>query len=272
MVYVSIVLSVFLIEFVVDFLALKIFKIHYNILYLLFLQIPKICASIICLIYSNIFWLCILSKILSKTIAVIFITDSFKFKRIVSLVILEMMLLFSIGGFVWFLILCLDATMNDVFYCKIDKKYYFIIIFSIILYVFAFFKIVRCIENNKFLKRFSAKVSFSVCGKHINLYGLIDSGNSLNDPLTRLPVILVSNESLKRFLSIQELDFLFGLKCRKICCDTVSGSKVDIPIFNVSYVELRQGKEIQKRRCMIGVISHGLENGKYDCLLHRDFL
>lgn len=270
--YIGIVLSVFIIELIVDCLVLKIFRLHYNFLYLLFLQIPKVCASVICLFYSSILWLCLLVKILSKIITVIFITDSFRFKKIVSLFVLEMILLFSIGGFIEFLILCFNATMEDVFYRKIDRKYHFLLVFSIILYIFAFFKTVRCIEKNKFLKRFSANVSFFIFGKHINLYGLIDSGNSLNDPFTKLPVVLVSRVALKKFLSLQELDFLLDLKSRKINCDTVSGSKIEVPIFNVSSVTIKQGNEVRKHRCMVGIISNGLEDGKFDCLLHRDFL
>lgn len=270
--YVSIVLSVFLVEFIVDYLVLKIFKIHYNLIFLLFLQIPKICASVLCLIYSDIVWLCFLTKILSKFVCIIFITDSFRFKRLLSLICLEMMLIFSLGGFLEFLLLCIDSTIKEVFYQKIAKKYQFLIIFSMISYIFAFFKIVRSVEKNKFLKSFSANVSFCVLGKHINLYGLIDSGNSLSDPLMKLPVVLICEGSLKKFLTGQELDLLFGARCRKICCDTVSGEKIEIPICNVSKIILRQGKLVKKHRCVIGIVSRKLENGKFDCLLHRDFL
>lgn len=270
--YISIVLSVFLIEYIVDCLILKIFKIQYSWLYLLFLQIPKICSSMICLMYSNISWLCFLSKILSKIICIIFITDSFKIKRLASLFVTEIMLLFSVGGFLSFLLMCLNATMNDLFYKKIDKNLHFLIVFLIILYIFAFFKIVRAIEKNRFLKKFLVNVSFCLFNKHINLYGLIDSGNSLFDPLTRLPVVLVSMNVLKKFLSAEELEFLKGLNLRKIKCDTISGSGVEIPIFKIKRFVLRHGNETRKHMCMIGVVEHEFNKGKFDCLLHRDFL
>lgn len=270
--YISIVLSVFLIEYIVDCLVLKIFNIQYSWLYLLFLQVPKVCSSLICLVYSNMLWLCFLSKILSKIICIIFITDSFKLKRLASLFVTEIMLLFSVGGFLSFLLMCFNATMNDLFYQKIDKKFYFLIVFLINLYIFAFFKIIRSIEINRFLKKFSVDVSFSLFNKHINLYGLIDSGNSLFDPLTRLPVVLVSINVLKKFLSVEELEFLNGLNLRKIKCDTISGPGVEIPIFKIKRFVLRHGSETRKHMCMIGVVEHEFNKGKFDCLLHRDFL
>ncbi len=270
--YISIVLSVFLIEFVVDCLILKIFKINYSWIYLLFLQVPKICASVICLIYSNIVWLCFLSKIISKMICILFITDSFKIKKLVGLFLTEIMLLFSIGGFLEFLLLYLNAGMNDLFLQKIDKNHHFLVVFLIIIYIFAFFRIVRLIEKNKFKKRFFVNVSFSLFGKHINLYGLIDSGNSLFDPLTRLPVVLVSFDVLKNILSSGELDYLLTKKSRKISCDIISGSKMEISIFKINKFLVKNENETQKHMCMVGVVEHRFDRGKFDCLLHRDFL
>lgn len=270
--YVSIVLSVFFIEFVVDYLVLKIYKINYKFLYLLFLQVPKICSSVICVLYSQMLWLCMLVKIASKIICVVFITDSFRPKKILSLLLSEILILFSVGGFISFLGLCLNSSLESVFLYKIPQKYSFLVNLFIILYIFAFFKIVRYVQNNKFAQKYLTKVSFFIEDKHINLYGLIDSGNSLLDPLTRLPVVLISFQCLRRYFSIFEMDNLIGNKCRKIKCDTISGSGFEIPVFKAQKFVARIGRESRKFVCMIGVVDRKFENGKFDCLLHRDFL
>ena len=138
--------------------------------------------------------------------------------------------------------------------------------------IFAIVKIVRNIEKNRFLKSFLAKVSLTLNGKHIVLYGLIDSGNSLFDPLTRKPVVLISIDSLRKIFSSDELLNLIEFRSRKIQCDTISGSGFEIPILRVKDFCLGSGGELKNINCMIGIVDKRFEKGKIDCLLHRYFL
>ena len=115
-------------------------------------------------------------------------------------------------------------------------------------------------------------MSFCFYGKHINLYGLIDSGNMLFDPLTRKPIVLVSVSSLERYFSKIEIDDMLKSNFRKIRCDTISGSGYEIPIIKVENFSIKCDTENREVLCLIGIVSHRFEKGKIDCLLHRDFL
>lgn len=267
----NIVFSVFLIELIVDVLIAKIFKIKFKFLYLLFLQIPKICASVVCVQFTELVWVCYLSKIISKLICILFLSDALNFKKLMCIFFSEILILFSIGGFVWFLSLWLKFSLENVFNIKISKNKQFLLIFSIFLYIFAFFKLVRYLENNRKLKGHLAKVSLKLFDKHISFYGLIDSGNTLYDTKTNKPVILISIPSLSKFLEHEKIVWLIKNKCRNIKCETIAGSDFNIPIFS-SEILLKINDETEQVNCMVGLVEQKFENGKFDCLLHRDYL
>ena len=266
------ILSLFLIEFIVDVFVLKIFKVYYKNLFLLFLQIPKVCASVIYLIYSSVIWVCILAKVLAIIVCIIFITDSFKIRKLANIFIAEIVLLFSFFGFSWFVLIWINSSIESVFLYKIPKKYQILLLLLLFLYIFAIFKLVRLIEKNRFIKNFLAKVSLNLNGKHIVLYGLMDSGNSLFDSLTRKPVVLISKKSLEKNLSKLEIENILKNKCRKLKCDTISSSGLEIPVFKVSNFEIMFDGEIKQVPCVMGIVNHEFEKGRFDCLLHRDFL
>lgn len=268
----NLILSIFLIELIVDILVLKTFKIYYKRIYLLFLQIPKVCASVVCLHFYKLIWVCVLFKFLAMFICVLFITDSFHIKKIINLCLAETILLFSIAGFIVFVLLWINASIELLFFEKIPQNYQILLLFGILLYIFAIFKLVRCGEKNKFFKSFLTKVSLNLNGKHIYLYGLIDSGNSLFDSLTRKPIVLISLKSLQKNFSKDEIDNLLKTRSRCIKCDTISGSGLEIPLFKVNNFEIIADCECKKVNCMIGIVNHEFERGKFDCLLHRDFL
>lgn len=269
---VTLVLSLVLIEFIVDVIVLKIFKVYYKGLFLMFLQIPKICASVICLLYSSVIWACVLAKLLGVVVCIIFITDSFYIKKLINIFVAEIALSFSVCGFSWFVLSWINSSVESIFFNKIPQKYQILLLFLLFLYTFAIFKMVRFFEKNRFIKNFLAKVSLSLNGKHIVLYGLIDSGNSLFDSLTRKPVVLISKKSLEKNLSKLELENILKNKCRNLKCETVSSSGLEIPIFKVSDFEIIFDGEIKKVSCVVGMVNHEFEKGRFDCLLHRDFL
>lgn len=267
----NIVFSIFIIELLVDFLVAKIFKIRFKFLYLIFLQVPKICASVICVEFTEIVWACVLAKLLSKLICLLFLSDTFKFKKLASIFIIEIALLLSIGGFVWFMSLWLKFSLENIFKTKIPKNKQFLLIFSTIMYIFAVFLAVRFLEKNKKLKGHLTKVSLRLFDKHIIFYGLIDSGNCLIDPKTGKQVILISIPSLQKFIDFNKIDWLIKVKCRNIKCETVGGLGFEIPIFE-NDIFLKTGEEVEQINCMVGLVNQKFENGKFDCLLHRDYL
>lgn len=268
----SVLLSLFLIEIVVDILSLKVFKIYYKKVYLLFLQIPRVCANVLSLFYFNNFILSTIIKLISLFLCILFLTDSFKPRKLFGLFLLEIVLLFSVSGFLIFVLSWINCSIETIFLRKIDKNYQFLIIILIFLYIFAIFWLTRLIEKNRFLKKFLVNVSFCLNKKHINLYGLIDSGNMLFDPLTRKPIVLVSIDSLRKYFSNFEIDEMLKLNYRYVECDTISGSGYQIPIFKVENFSIKCDTETKEVLCLVGIVNHKFEKGKIDCLLHRDFL
>ena len=268
----SFLLSIFLIEIIVDVFVLKVFKIYYRKIYLLFLQTPKVCANVLSLFYFDVFWISFVLKLVSMFLCVLFLTDKFNFKRLVGLLFLEIVFLMSICGFLVFVLKWINCSFYSIFSQNIAKKYQIYIIFSIFLYIFAVFKLSRFIDKNRFLRKFLTNVSFCFCGKHINLYGLIDSGNMLYDFLTKKPIVLVSIDSLKKYFLENEIEEILKSNYRKIRCDTISGSGYEIPIFKVENFLIKDGNDCRQILCMLGLVSYRFEKGKIDCLLHRDFL
>jgi len=268
----SFLFLIFLVELFVDVLALKVFKIYYKKIFLLFLQIPKLCVNVLGLFYFDKFWITLILKLVSLIFCILFLTDSFKPKKLFGLIFFEIVTMLSICGFLLFVFNWINCSLSSIFTQKIAKKYQILVIFLTILYIFAIFKLARVIEKNRFLKKFLTNVSFYFNGKHIYLYGLIDSGNMLFDPLTRKPVVLVSKDSLRKYFSKIEIDEMIKSNFRKVRCDTISGSGYEIPIFKVEKFLIKGDEENRKVLCLIGIVNHRFEKGKIDCLLHRDFL
>lgn len=269
---INFVAMIFLIELLVDLLVLKIFKIKIRFLFLVFLQLAKICASVVCVIYSEMIWLCILAKFMARLICIFFASDTFNFLKILAICFVEWIFLLAISGLVSFINLWIGDLVFNVLKVKIPLNLDYLIDFCIFLFIFAVFKIVRFIEKNKIFKQHLANVSLNLFGKHICFYGLIDSGNSLFDPKTNKPVILISLKALSKKISQEEIENLLKLQCRKIDCETISNKNFEIPIFDAGDVFVQKRAKREKVSCMIALIDVVFEGGKYECLLHRDYL
>lgn len=272
MLKVDIILSLFLLEFVSDYLLMKLFKIKNNTLYILFLQIPKICANILSLEIIASFTIALLVKIFTDIVVLLFMTDAFKIKKLLALLMTKVIFICSVAGFLLFMILWVENSVSALVNVNLRKCYRFPIILAVILYIFCIFRLVRIWEKNKIMKYFLANVSLFVLGKHIRFYGLIDSGNSLYDPLSKKPVILVSKNSMKRFLVEEEFEKLLNYHCYDLKCSTIADQKVFIPILKCKDVEIKIENHYEKISCVIGFVDERFENGKYDCLLPRDVI
>lgn len=268
----NVIFSIFLIEIVVDVLVLNFYRIKYNKLFLIFLQVPKLCAVILCLVCIDKLWLGIILCFISKIIWLLFVTDSFKINRMFSIIFFQIFILFSILGFAWFICLWLNVELKEIFKSKIAAKYNYLVLFGLFLYIFAFFKFVRITEKNKYLRRHLAKVSFKLFDKHISFNGLIDSGNCVIDDITQKPVIILSLFTLKRFLSQEEIDWLFEFKIRNIRCETIGNQNFEMPVFRCDNLKIFKNNVEQSVSCMIGLVEKKFDNGKFDCLIHRDFM
>lgn len=261
-----------MLEFVSDCMLLKFCKINHNKLYILFLQIPKLCINILCLelIKKAVFMIFLI--FITQAVVLLFMTDTFDLKRLLSLLFMKFVFMCSVAGFLVFVLMWIEGSIYDLASIKISERYRFLIIFCIILYVFVFYKTMRFLEENKKIKQFLANVSFSILDKHISVYGLIDSGNSLRDPVTRKPIILISKKVLNKILSENDTQEFLKTKCHCLRCETVGSSEIIIPVYKCREIKIRVGEEIKMVSCMIALVDNKFENGKYDCLLPRDLM
>ena len=108
-------------------------------------------------------------------------------------------------------------------------------------------------------------------GKTANLYGMIDTGNHLNDSLTGRPVIVCSFNSVKALFGEWEEEFFkgkiekIGENMRIIPCRTASGEGI-LPAFLPDEIEVfpENGERFKKK--VLVAVSRFLPM-EYDCLL-----
>ena len=111
-------------------------------------------------------------------------------------------------------------------------------------------------------------------GKHIEMVGLIDSGNSLIDSKTNKPVVVVSSSIIKKHFN--SLDVKFDGKndlCKRfIECVAVGGISFKMPIIDVESVTITTNNTAKRFDCVIGVVNQEFCDAKnYQCLIHRNF-
>lgn len=88
--------------------------------------------------------------------------------------------------------------------------------------------------------------------RRLQLTALVDSGNLLRDPITRLPVIVISRKAASRLLDQQE----FSPGMRLISVRTVAGSSL-MPVFRPGEVRLLLPQGWQPIHAVIGLSPEG---------------
>lgn len=219
----------------------------------------------------------ILLKFAINLIIILLITDSYKFLDLLNLFLISIFLMFSYYGFFKFIYILICAITNNVF-CK-NMSYFAItiIVFLIFVYVFAVFIIISKIMKTKKIKALIQKVVFFAFGKHIEIMGLLDTGNILYDTKTKLPVIILNVKVLKNYLSQKDYQNITNEDYSSIAVDhylrviTISKEEQEIPIIIPKYVIIKDGERVKREKCVLGLVNHDFENtNDYGCLLHRD--
>jgi hypothetical protein len=150
-------------------------------------------------------------------------------------------------------------------------------VFVIFLYIFAVFMVVSKITKIKKIKSLLCEVSFFAFERHIEIMGLIDTGNVLYDTKTKLPVIIVNVKAIQKYLPLKDYENITknNLSNEKVDhylkVKTISNKESEIPIIIPKSVVIKNEGGVINRRCVLGFINHDFENSKmYDCLIHRD--
>lgn len=211
---------------------------------------------------------------LSNFVVCLLITDSFKISNISKLFMFNLFLSLSIFGFFKFFTQLLNVVSNNYFNQKIAKNLDFVLIIAIMFYFLAIFAFFKKMSQEKSIKSFLSKVSFCLYGKHIEVVGLLDSGNSLVDTKTGKFVIVISAKSLKKFFDNFDYEMVLknGFCSRKILCEVAGGLCFEMPVVDIGKASVMVGFEKKNFDCVLGIVNQKFyDEKKYDCLLHREF-
>ncbi len=272
--YINVLVTNLLIDYLSVVLIKQFFKLTSGFVYLFLIQIFSVAATVIYLFCGLEFYQFLLCKILAEFIIVFLISDSFKFVNILKLWWFYVLIMFSVYGFSEFFAVLLYSLFKFYFDIKIAKNHKFVLIISVFVYFIANFCFFCKMSKNKHLKNNLAKVSFFLYGKHIEITGFLDTGNSLIDKTTGKPVIVISANCLKKYFK----NFKFqGLKKGEFCdrlisCECAGGTAFEMPIVKIDKVCVCHDGERKHISCMLGIVNQNFyDEKKYDCLIHRDF-
>lgn len=278
----EIIVNSFVYSFILDYFISvsqkKLFRLEVKNVCLLLLQVLNI-SSVAVFLFCNIaFYQFLLIKLLANLIISLLITNSYKFKEITHLFVSYVIILFSVYGFAIFLTEFARVVISQIFGVFIERIYDYLILFGIFIFVFVIVFFAQNIGKNKTINSFLMKVSFSLFGKHIEITGLLDSGNVLYDTKSSKAVIVVSASIFKQVLPKKDYqkfiqnDYSSVKVSNQISYVSVGGKKLVMPIFDVGVVKVSSDGKIQTKECVIGVVNQEFDGGKYQCLLHRDFV
>lgn len=104
-------------------------------------------------------------------------------------------------------------------------------------------------------------IKLVVGDRRVSLKMLLDSGNSLYDELSGLPVIIVSKQVLENKLGYLNLD-----ACRRVDYLTINGLSASLPVFKPNKLELGLNENKKTVQALIGVVDKDFKI--YDGLLH----
>ena len=118
------------------------------------------------------------------------------------------------------------------------------------------------IKTRKLKEEYSKK--YEVCimllnNKKINVTGFLDTGNNLQDPYKRRPIIVISKNALRGY----------NPKIILVPCITVKGNSL-LKCFRIKELIIN-GKKIEKE-CLVGISDNNFQIDGVDLLLHKKLL
>ena len=275
-------ISLFLINLVLDFcilmIVVRIFKLKSGWLDIFFLMIFSLTPQIMYVFCRLNFVYFALLKASFYLFASLFLTDNYAIKRVLSIFGFSLVLMFSVYGFGAFFVLFIRSIILQKQGVSLSPIFNALFIIGLILYIFLLYILFSKLAEYKKFNSFLSKVSFSLFGRHIEITGLIDSGNALYDTKTKKSVIIVPLSVVRRYISESECNMIaerryFGLNIsHEIEYETIGGQKGKMPIVNIGNVELERSGKVETHECVLGIVKENFANKKYECLLHREFI
>ena len=243
-----------------------------------FLQVLNLMASVLFVYFKFKVYIFLLLKLAVLLVITLLIADEYNFKSLSLLYLLSVILTFSVYGFLKFLILVFKAVLIDLFCIKFVYLVDIWVLFLIILYIFAIFWCVYNFTKKKKIKSFLRKVSFFAFGKHIEITGLLDTGNTLYDTKTKRAVIVVDKKSLQKYLPKNIYKNITHNVYNELGLSnflefvSVGGAIMQMPIVDIKSAIIDDGSCVKKYDCVLGIANQNFNTSEYNCLLHRDFV
>jgi len=129
-------------------------------------------------------------------------------------------------------------------------------------------------------------IKLEINSKYAYIKGIIDTGNFLREPITKVPVIVVEKESLANVIPEYILDNLdkiingedvelkeFAPKIRIIPFTSLGKENGILLGIKVDYIVIEQEENIKINNVIVGIYNgHLSKNGKYKALIGLDLL
>ncbi|MBQ4110137.1 MAG: sigma-E processing peptidase SpoIIGA [Clostridia bacterium] len=120
-------------------------------------------------------------------------------------------------------------------------------------------------------------------GREVCIKGLIDTGNSLTDPITKYPVIIAEFDTIKNLFSAELADFMKNssdINCKinkkyieriRLIPYTSVGTVSVMKGFKPDYVALKENKENRITKVVVAACYNALsQSGEYNALINSD--
>lgn len=117
------------------------------------------------------------------------------------------------------------------------------------------------------------EIEIYILGEKISCRGLYDSGNSLKDAFSSLPVMAVSTEKLSKTVTEQAIvDETLSkiLKPRYVPCSTLGGDAVILTVCPEKVRIKGIGVSLETNKILIGLCKEKIRNGEFEALLPGD--
>lgn len=276
--WIVILIFSFIFDLLITLLINSVFRLKFGAFKILFYQVFFIVPTVIYIFCPISFFVFLLLKIFMGFIFCLVTLEVYSVKTFFLQYLAYLAVFFAIYGFGEFLVLFFKTVINEAFNQKFGYILDIAILILLVLFYFALYFLFNTIGQRNSTKKYLAKVSFSLFGKHIKITGLFDSGNCLFDPKTQKPVMVLSVYALQGVLPRQNYQKVLsgdfsGLNvshCIKYV--TVGQKEADMPIIDIGSVVLHKKEGDVKKECVVGFVSQRFdEYGGFDALLHREF-
>ena len=223
-------------------------------------------------------WLLIIIKIVLGCLMVLILSKYFKVKEFLFSFLLFLLYTILMVGACMVTLLTFGTSLELLSQCAYDIEVplgVILLIVSVCSYVII--GTGRYLARKKELEPFMKDVEIVINGKSLSFKAFIDSGNSLVDKKTGLPVIIVSMKSLEKYYSKESLENLILEKGEKgefknvhlINYNTVSGEAKKMVVFDADKMVIKsKSQEYITNRFVIGVTYKVFNDAiNYDMLL-----